>query len=55
MPIIINELEVIAPPPAPEKIAQTAEQAHPQLGPRPTDIHRVTRKFMQRRYRLQAR
>ncbi len=55
MPIIINEFEVITPPPAPDKITKTSQQPRPQLGPRPADIHRVTRKFMQRKHRLQAR
>ena len=55
MAVIINELEVIAPPPTPEKQEQTATQARPQIGPRPADIQRVIQKFIQRRYRLRAR
>lgn len=55
MPVIINEVEVIAPPPRPETVQQRNPEQVPPAGPTPHDIYRVTRKLMERRLRLQAR
>lgn len=54
MPVIINELEVIVPPPAREKAQNPSAQNRPQPGPTPADIQQVMRKFVERRQRLQA-
>lgn len=55
MPIIINEVEVIAPPPTREEIRNNAEVNLPPAGPTPRDLYWVTRKLMERQIRLQAR
>jgi hypothetical protein len=54
MPIIINEIEVIAPPPAREQVQNPNAQNRPQLGPTPADIRRVIRRLVERRLRLWA-
>jgi len=55
MPVIINEVEVIAPPPPRDQLRNiNAENIRPP-GPTPADIYRVTRKLIERRMRLVAR
>jgi hypothetical protein len=54
MPVIINEVEVIAPPPAREQSQNPNPQNRPQMGPTPADIQQVIRKFVERRLRLRA-
>ncbi len=55
MSVIINELEVIVPPPTPNKTKPVEPDKQLPTGPRPTDIQRVIKKFMRRRYRVAAR
>jgi hypothetical protein len=55
MAVIINEVEVIAPPPPREQAPQGNAQTIKPPGPTPHDIDRVTRKLDARRARLQAR
>jgi hypothetical protein len=54
MPVIINEVEVITPPPAREQAQNPNPQNRPQIGPTPADIARVIRKFAERRARLHS-
>ncbi len=58
MAIIINEFEVVAPPPGqreqtPREQPRSAGNQPPQP-PRPEDIERIIRRFEQRRLRLWA-
>ena len=55
MPVIINEVEVIAPPPPKEQQRDMNAANVKPPGPTPADIYRVTRKLIERRLRLQAR
>lgn len=54
MSVIINELEVIAPPPSREEVRETMPQNLPQAGPTPEDIYWVLRRLVERELRLQA-
>lgn len=54
MPVIINEVEVIAPPPAREQSQNPNPHNRPQTGPTAVDIQQVIRKFIERRLRLWA-
>jgi len=56
MPVIINELDVIAPPQQPaDQQPQTQAAPVKAAGPTPRDVYWVTRKLLERRLRLQAR
>lgn len=55
MPIIINEVEVIAPPPSREAIRNTEPVNLPPAGPTARDIYWVTRKLIERQLRSQSR
>ncbi len=55
MSIIINEVEVIAPPPSRQDQRQTAPENLPTVGPTPRDIYWVNRQLTSRKLRLQAR
>ncbi|HEY9818631.1 MAG TPA: hypothetical protein V6D20_22900 [Candidatus Obscuribacterales bacterium] len=55
MPIIINDMEVIAPPPSPGEVHSTEPVNLPPPGPTPRDLYWVTRKLMERQMRLYAR
>ena len=54
MNVVINELEVVAPPP-PTKEMRTAPENRPPLGVTPRDLYWVTRKQIERQVRSQAR
>ena len=54
MPVVINELEVVAPPPSQQEVRQTPPQNLPTSGIKPEDIRAVIRKFAERRLRLHA-
>lgn len=54
MNIVINELEVVAPPPSPQQ-ARTAPENRPPTGVTPRDLYWVTRKQVERQLRSQAR
>ena len=54
MTVIINELEVIAPPPQ-ERLAQERRAENtPPPGPTPEDIYRVVRQQLLRQLRIQT-
>jgi hypothetical protein len=53
MPVIINQLEVIAPPPV-SNPASKPPQTRPQPGPTPHDIQRVLRQATLRALRVKA-
>ncbi len=55
MPVIINEIEVIAPPPSREQQRDTNVTNMKPPGPTPADIYWVTRRLIERRLRLAAR
>lgn len=55
MPVIINEVEVIAPPPTRQELRSAPPETIKPPGPTPRDIYWVTRKLLERRVRLQAR
>lgn len=55
MPVIINEVEVIAPPLPREQVRQTDPANLPAPGPTPHDVYLALRKLVERRLRLQAR
>lgn len=55
MPVIINELEVIAPPPNRDDVKDESAQNIKPPGPTPEDIYWATRKLTERRLRLSAR
>ena len=55
MPVIINEIEVIAPPPSRSEVKETAPANLPPTGPTPRDIYWVNRKLMARQMRVAAR
>ncbi|MBM0740395.1 hypothetical protein JOY44_01975 [Phormidium sp. CLA17] len=55
MPIIINEIEVIAPPPSRAESRNTESVNLSPAGPTPRDIYWVTRKLMERQLRSQSR
>lgn len=52
MPVIINELEVIAPPPRQDEVRDRPLETIEAPGPKPEDIQAVLRKFIERRLRL---
>ena len=56
MPVVINDLEVIAPPPRdPQQEAQEPRRkTRPQPGPTPEDIYLVMRRMALRQLRLHA-
>jgi hypothetical protein len=54
MNIVINELEVVAPPPGPQA-NQTPPENRPPVGVTPRDLYWVTRKQVERQLRSQAR
>ena len=54
MPIIINDVEVIAPPPSRQDQRQTAPSNLPPVGPTPRDIYWVNRQLIARQVRLHA-
>ncbi|MGA7730501.1 MAG: hypothetical protein WCD37_04415 [Chloroflexia bacterium] len=57
MPVIINDFEVVAPPPPNQEqkaIKAQAEQAAPPSPPRPEDVAHILGRFAQRRKRLEA-
>lgn len=55
MPVIINELEVIAPPPNKDKTLNDSAMNIKPPGPTPEDLYWATRKLLERKVRLQAR
>jgi hypothetical protein len=55
MPIIINEIEVIAPPPTREEVRNNEPVNLPPAGPTPRDLYWVTRKLIERQLRSHAR
>lgn len=55
MTVIINQVDVIAEPPPPDRVRNTPPDQRPQPGPTPQDILRVLRQEALRRIRLQAR
>ena len=55
MPIIINDVKVIAPPPSRQEQRHTDPANLPPTGPTPRDIYWVTRKLMERQLRSHAR
>jgi hypothetical protein len=55
MPVIINEVEVIAPPPSATEGRPTSPEANQTPGPTPLDIYWTVRKVMERQMRLHAR
>lgn len=54
MPVIINEVEVIAPPPSAAEGPRTTPENSRPPGPTPLDIYWTTRKIMERQARLHA-
>jgi len=55
MTIIVNEIEVIAPPPGREEIFNAVPGNLSPAGPTPRDIYWVKRKLIERHLRSQAR
>jgi hypothetical protein len=55
MPVIINEVEVISPPPSRAETVTTQPVNLPPAGPTPRDVYWVTRKLLERQARLHAR
>lgn len=55
MPVIINEVEVIAPPPGREELRHASPETTKPVGPTPRDIYWAVRKLLERRLRLEAR
>ncbi|MEX1020444.1 MAG: hypothetical protein WDZ49_12345 [Litorilinea sp.] len=55
MPVIVNEVEVIAPPPTQSDQKEKSTENMKPPGPTPNDIYWVTRKLLERRVRLLAR
>jgi hypothetical protein len=55
MSVIINEMEVIAPPPAPGRVRNTPPEQRPKPGPTLDDLTRALRRDALRRSRLVAR
>lgn len=55
MPIIINEIEVIAAPPTREEVRTREPVNLPPAGPTPRDLYWVTRKLIERQLRSHAR
>ncbi|MFQ6027667.1 MAG: hypothetical protein ACE5Q6_09265 [Dehalococcoidia bacterium] len=55
MPIIINEVEVIAPPPDREAVRDESPENIKAPGPTPHDIFWTMRRLIERQVRLQAR
>jgi len=55
MPIIINDIEVIAPPPNPTGQGKVEPVNRPPKGPTPQDIYWVNRKLLTRQLRVHAR
>jgi hypothetical protein len=53
MPVVINELEVIAEPEPPEP-RREMRRPTPPSGPTPEDVYWVMRRLALRRWRLQA-
>ncbi|HEX9371218.1 MAG TPA: hypothetical protein VF897_09435 [Roseiflexaceae bacterium] len=54
MPVIINDLEVIAPPEPPEKQHETKPQNQAPPGPTPDDLYQVLRRLIARQLRVEA-
>jgi hypothetical protein len=55
MPVIINEIEIIAPPPSRQEIRNSDPVNLPPPGPTPRDIYWVNRQMMSRQLRVHAR
>ena len=55
MPVIINELEVIAAPAKPTNINTEGPNSVKPIGPSPQDVYWAMRKLSERRIRLEAR
>lgn len=53
MNIVINELEVVAPPPSPAQ-NRTPPENRPDPGVTPRDLYRVTRRQVERQLRSRA-
>ena len=55
MSVIINDMEVIAPPPAPGRVQNKPPEQRPKPGPTLDDMTRALRRDALRRERLAAR